>query len=329
MPSSPGVRYTLRKGSPKKMDNSNNVNALLNTAKECGCDVALNEPLSAHTTFKIGGCCTAMININSAQSLKNLIDIARQQSLRYFVLGKGSNVLFDDKGFDGVIFHIGTGFDELELVGERTVRVQAGCSLMKLCRFALDNSLTGLEFAYGIPGTVGGGVFMNAGAYGGEIKDVLKSCTVVTAEGEIKELEASQLELSYRHSALMQSGDVVCEAVFELEKGDKNDIENKMNELMGRRKEKQPLDYPNAGSTFKRPEGFFAGKLIQDCGLRGFTVGGAKVSDKHCGFVINENNATSSDVVSLIEQVQKIVQKETGQFLECEVRIVPYKVEKR
>ena len=307
------------------MDSSNNMEALLNAAKECGCDYVLNEPLSAHTTFKIGGCCKAMININSAQSLKKLMDIAREYSLRYYVLGKGSNVLFDDKGFDGVILHIGSVFDKIRLVGDNTVRVQAGCSMMKLCRFALENSLTGLEFAYGIPGTVGGGVFMNAGAYGGEIKDVLKSCTVVTGKGEIKELDASQLELSYRHSALMESGDVVCEAVFELQKGDRDLIETKMSDLMGRRKDKQPLDYPNAGSTFKRPEGFFAGKLIQDCGLRGFAVGGAMVSEKHCGFVINKNNATSADVVSLIKQVQNIVQKETGQFLECEVRIIPYK----
>ena len=304
------------------MDSSNNMEALLNAAKECGCDYVLNEPLSAHTTFKIGGCCKAMININSAQSLKKLMDIAREYSLRYYVLGKGSNVLFDDKGFDGVILHIGSGFDRIRLVGDNTVRVQAGCSMMKLCRFALENSLTGLEFAYGIPGTVGGGVFMNAGAYGGEIKDVLKSCTVVTGKGEIKELDASQLELSYRHSALMESGDVVCEAVFELQKGDRDLIETKMNDLMGRRKDKQPLDYPSSGSTFKRPEGHFAAKLIEDAGLKGYRVGGAMVSPKHSGFVINYDNATAEDVLKLIDDVRDTVNDKFGVLLEPEVKII-------
>ena len=300
------------------------IEKLLDAARECGCEILLNEPLEAHTTFKIGGPCDAMVEVNSAESLKRLVELGRAEKVRTYILGKGSNVLFDDRGFKGVVLHIEQGLSEAEVVDGAVIRAQAGCSLMKLCRLALENSLTGLEFAYGIPGTVGGAVFMNAGAYGGEIKDIIKSCTVITCDGEIKELSAEELELSYRHSVLQENGGVVCEAVFELEKGDKAEIEEKMNELIGRRRDKQPLEFPNAGSTFKRPEGFFAGKLIQDCGLRGFTVGGAKVSDKHCGFVINSGNATSADVRSLIEQVQKIVQKETGQFLECEVRIVGY-----
>ena len=168
---------------------------------------------------------------------------------------------------------------------------------------------------------------MNAGAYGGEIKDVIKSASVVNTRGELEKLTNAQLDLSYRHSSIMQTGGVVCDAVFELQKGDRAQIESKMNELMGRRRDKQPIEFPSAGSTFKRPEGFFAGKLIQDSGLRGFTVGGAQVSEKHCGFVINKGGATSRDVVTLIKQVQKIVQKKTGQFLECEVRIIPFKQE--
>ena len=300
---------------------------LFDTARSCGCEILMNEPLCGHTTFKIGGNCTALIEVNSTESLRKLLDAARADSVRTFVLGKGSNVLFADEGFDGVVLHIASEMSEVRLLGETSVFAQAGCSMMKLCRFALENSLTGLEFAYGIPGTVGGAVFMNAGAYGGEIKDVIKSASVVNTRGELEKLTNAQLDLSYRHSSIMQTGGIVCDAVFELQKGDRAQIESKMNELMGRRRDKQPIEFPSAGSTFKRPEGYFAGKLIQDSGLRGFTVGGAQVSEKHCGFVINKGGATSRDVVSLIEQVQKIVQEKTGQFLECEVRIIPFKQE--
>lgn len=310
------------------MDNSPmKTQRLFDTARSCGCEILMNEPLCGHTTFKIGGNCTALIEVNSTESLRKLLDAARADSVRTFVLGKGSNVLFADEGFDGVVLHIASEMSEVRLLGETSVFAQAGCSMMKLCRFALENSLTGLEFSYGIPGTVGGAVFMNAGAYGGEIKDVIKSASVVNTRGELEKLTNAQLDLSYRHSSIMQTGGIVCDAVFELQKGDRAQIESKMNELMGRRRDKQPIEFPSAGSTFKRPEGFFAGKLIQDSGLRGFTVGGAQVSEKHCGFVINTGNATSDDVKSLIQQVQKIVQEKTGQFLECEVRIIPFKEE--
>lgn len=299
------------------------IEKLIDTANKYGCEILMNEPLSGHTTFKLGGPCTAMINIRSTDSLSELLKIAKSEKIRTYILGKGSNVLFDDRGFNGVVMHIGNEMSEITL-DDNTITAQAGCSLMKLCRFAAEHSLSGLEFAYGIPGTVGGAVFMDAGAYGGEIKDIIKSCKVVEPDGEIRTLTAQQLNMSYRYSSVQNTGEIVCEATFELRKGRKDHIEDKMLELMGKRREKQPLEYPNAGSTFKRPEGFFAGKLIQDCGLRGFAVGGAKVSEKHCGFVINADNATSADVVSLIEQVQKIVLEKTGQFLECEVRIVPY-----
>jgi len=301
-----------------------NTEKLFETARVCGCEILMNEPLAAHTTFKIGGKCIALIEVNSAQSLRRLLDAAREDRVRTYVLGKGSNVLFDDKGFNGVVLHIASAMSEVKLLGETTIHAQAGCSLMKLSRFALDNALTGLEFAYGIPGTVGGAVFMNAGAYDGEIKDIFKGCTAVNVRGEVEKLSADKLDFSYRYSNLQKTGSIVCDAVFELKKGDRSQIEAKMNELMGRRKDKQPLEFPNAGSTFKRPEGYFAGKLIQDSGLRGFTVGGAQVSEKHCGFVINKGGATAQDVKSLIEQVQKIVLEKTGQHLECEVRIVPF-----
>ena len=305
-----------------------NTQRLFETAESCGCEILMNEPLSGHTTFKLGGPCTAMINVNSTDSLSRLLICAREDGVRTFVLGKGSNVLFDDRGFNGVVLHIGSQMSDITLNDDNTVTAQAGCSLMKLCRFAAENSLSGLEFAYGIPGTVGGAVYMDAGAYGGEIKDVIVSCVVVDTQGNMRTMTAAELDMSYRYSSLQKSGDIVCEATFGLQKGRRDHIEDKMAELMGRRRDKQPLEFPNAGSTFKRPEGFFAGKLIQDSGLRGFSVGGAKVSEKHCGFVINADNATSADVKALIEQVRKIVLEKTGQSLECEVRIVPYEEER-
>ena len=204
---------------------------------------------------------------------------------------------------------------------------QAGAAMSRLCRVALDNGLSGLEFAYGIPGTVGGGIYMNAGAYGGEMKDVLVSVTAMDRNGELHTYTPAQLELTYRRSRFSHTDEIIVSGDFELAHGDKAEIEAKMNELMARRKDKQPLEYPNAGSTFKRPEGQFAGKLIQDCGLRGATVGGAQVSEKHCGFVINKGGATSADIKELIAQIQKTVYEKTGFYLECEVRIIPYKAD--
>lgn len=199
--------------------------------------------------------------------------------------------------------------------------------MSRLCRVALDNGLSGLEFAYGIPGTVGGGIYMNAGAYGGEMKDVLVSVTAMDRNGELHTYTPAQLELTYRRSRFSHTDEIIVSGDFKLAHGDKAEIEAKMNELMARRKDKQPLEYPNAGSTFKRPEGQFAGKLIQDCGLRGATVGGAQVSEKHCGFVINKGGATSADIKELIAHIQKTVYEKTGFYLECEVRIIPYKAD--
>lgn len=294
-------------------------------AEENGCKVYPNKMLKDYTTFKIGGKCAAVIDINSQESLAILLKSCTENEISYLVIGKGSNMLCDDAGFNGVVFHIGSDFSSIKLLDECTIIVEAGCSLMKLCKFALENSLTGLEFAYGIPGTVGGAIYMNAGAYDGEIKNVLESVECVDTYGNIFKLSADKLDLSYRHSVFHNNDCVVTKGIFRLNKGDKKVISEKMADLMQRRKNKQPLEYPNAGSTFKRPAGQFAGKLIQDCGLKGFSIGGAMVSEKHSGFVINYNNATYEDVIALIKQVQNTVKEKTGYWLECEVRIIPYK----
>ncbi|MGN0622713.1 MAG: UDP-N-acetylmuramate dehydrogenase [Oscillospiraceae bacterium] len=303
-----------------------NIDKIISLAQELGCKVRLNEPLSCHSTFKTGGCCAAFIDICSDKALTSLANAAEKLGVRFLVVGNGSNLLFDDKGFDGVIFHIGNDLSEIKLIDDTTIRVGAGAQLSKLCLFALENSLTGLEFAYGIPGTVGGAVFMNAGAYGGEIKDVIVSAEAVCS-GNLWHFDADDMELSYRHSVFQSREAYITSAVFKLAKGNKEDIKSKMNELMGRRKDKQPIEYPSAGSTFKRPEGYFAGKLIQDSGLRGTAVGGAQVSEKHCGFIINKGRASSSDIKSLIKKVQDKVYEDTGVTLECEVRIIPYSEE--
>lgn len=301
-----------------------NTEQLCELAEKLGCTIYRNKRLKDLTTFKVGGECPAVIEINSETALAQLIKFSSDNKLRTMVIGKGSNMLCDDKGFDGAVFLMGGGFSEVKLVDEKTVEAEAGCPLIKLCLFVLEHSLSGLEFAYGIPGTVGGAVFMNAGAYGGEIKDVIISAQAVDTNGSISEYPIDKMELGYRTSIFQQSGSVITKAVFRLHKAEKSAIEARMNELMSRRREKQPLEYPNAGSTFKRPEGQFAGKLIQDCGLKGLRIGGAEVSEKHSGFVINTGCATSEDIKQLIEKVQKTVLEKTGYFLECEVRIIPY-----
>ncbi len=295
--------------------------------KKLGCGVCENEPLSAHTTFRTGGPCTCMIMPKSAEDLSQLVKFAAENGVRTLVMGKGSNMLCADEGFDGAVLLIGSDFSEITMLDDCTIRAQAGAAMSRLCRVALDNGLRGLEFAYGIPGTVGGGIYMNAGAYGGEMKDVLVSVTAMDRNGELHTYTPAQLELTYRRSRFSHTDEIIVSGDFKLAHGDKAEIEAKMNELMARRKDKQPLEYPNAGSTFKRPEGQFAGKLIQDCGLRGATVGGAQVSEKHCGFVINKGGATSADIKELIAHIQKTVYEKTGFHLECEVRIIPYKAD--
>ena len=301
------------------------ISKLCEIAVDLGCEVKYNEPLSLHTTFRVGGNCRAFIELASDIAVIELIRAANDMGVRYFVLGNGTNVLFDDRGYNGVIFHIGNLMSKIELHEENNVRASAGAGLNRLCTFALDNSLAGLEFAYGIPGSVGGAVFMNAGAYGGEIKDVIKSVEVVDCkDGKPYIFKVGELDMSYRQTSFMKNGMIVLGGVFELKKGSRAEIKARMDELMSRRKDKQPLEYPSAGSTFKRPEGKFAGKLIQDSGLRGYTVGGAQVSEKHCGFIINRGGATSKDILSLISHIQDTVLEKMGSYLECEVRYIPY-----
>ena len=296
---------------------------MITLALKYGCEVREREPLSAHCTFRVGGDCDVFIEVSSAEALKELVCLAYEQNVRYFVLGNGSNVLFSDEGYEGVILHIGQKMNKIGLLDGGRVYAEAGASLSRVCTFALENSLTGLEFAYGIPGYVGGAVFMNAGAYGGEIKDVFVSADIITEDGEQLTLDLSDMEMSYRYSKLMINGSIVTSAVFKLQSGDKAQIKAKMDELMGKRKAKQPIEYPSAGSTFKRPEGYYAGALIEQSGLRGYSVGGACVSQKHCGFVINKGGATARDIRTLIKDVQRIVQEKQGVSMEPEVRYIP------
>ena len=225
---------------------------------------------------------------------------------------KGSNLLVSDEGIDACVIMLGKGFDDVRLIDETTVFAEAGAQLIKLCTFALDNGLTGLEFAYGIPGSCGGAAFMNAGAYGGEMKNVLYKCDHIDPYGEKGSLSGEELKLSYRHSAYYDNGCIVTGLYLKLQKGSKDEISAKMKELLKRRKDKQPLEYPSAGSTFKRPEGYFAGALIEECNLKGCTVGGAQVSEKHAGFVINRGGATCKDVLELCKKVSDTVLGEKG-----------------
>lgn len=286
------------------------------------CTYLLDEQLSRHTTFRVGGSCSIMIFINGDEALKEILSFCTMQSIDTLILGNGSNVLCSDNGFDGAVIVIGRDYQQIKLIGETEIEVQSGCTLTQLCNFALEHSLTGLEFAYGIPGTVGGAVYMNAGAYDGDISQVIISADAADRDGKLKSFTADEMGLGYRKSVFQKTDAVITKARFRLEHGDKLSIKAKMDDLMSRRKDKQPLEYPSAGSTFKRPEGTFAGKLIDDCGLRGYSVGGAQVSEKHCGFVINKNNATFNDIITLIKDVQSIVKEKTGYYLECEVRII-------
>lgn len=281
-----------------------------------------NEPLAGHCTFKIGGPAAVYVQPVTDEQIRQTVDLCKKLSQRYYLLGNGSNVLFSDNGYDGVVIDLSCGEKAVEVTEDGRVIAAAGAQLSRVCLAALDASLTGLEFAYGIPGTVGGAVYMNAGAYGGEIVEVLKSVRVLTHDGLIETRNASQLDLSYRHSIFEQTGECVLSAEFQLMSGDAAEIRSKMDDLMGRRRDKQPLDKPNAGSTFKRPVGAFAGALIDQCGLRGYQVGGAAISEKHCGFVVNLGGATCADVLELCAQVADIVKEKTGYTLEKEIRVI-------
>lgn len=280
------------------------------------------EPMSKHTTFRIGGPADIFVQPADVDELWNVIHLAREEKVPFFIVGNGSNLLVSDEGFRGMILHTG-GLRNISVEGE-VIYAQAGALLSSVARQALEHGLTGMEFAAGIPGTLGGAVCMNAGAYGGEMKDILMDVEVLTRDGERLVLSVEELKLSYRHSVIFEKDYAVVAAHIRLSRGDKTQIRNRMNELAEARKAKQPLEYPSAGSTFKRPEGYFAGKLIQDTGLKGYTVGGAQVSEKHSGFVINRGNATAEEVRFLIRQVQKKVKQQFDVEMEPEVRMLGF-----
>lgn len=284
--------------------------------------ILLDEPLSRHTTFRVGGPCDIFVSINNEKEAEALIRLLSMNDTPYFIIGNGSNLLVSDDGFRGVVIELGKNFSEVTIDGER-ITVSAGALLVKVANEAYKAELTGLEFASGIPGTIGGGIYMNAGAYGGELKDVVKYVTVLNMKtGEISDKTSEEMRFSYRHSLAKEEPLLVLKVVLELKKGNANLIKSRMDELKEQRTTKQPLEYPSAGSTFKRPEGYFAGKLIEDAGLKGYTVGGAQVSTKHSGFVINTGNATASDIFTLISDVQKTVEEKFGVFLETEVCVL-------
>ncbi len=282
--------------------------------------VLRDEPLQKHTSFRIGGPARYLVE-PGPESLPKLMAFCSEQNIPTLIIGKGSNLLCGDKGFPGVVIKIGRPMSALVVDGCQ-IKAGAGAPLSKVAAAAAENALSGFAFAAGIPGTMGGALVMNAGAYGGEMKDVLVSATVLTKEGEIKTLPAEELDLSYRHSVIPQKGYIVLEVTLQLAQGDREEIYNEMERLKQQRMEKQPLEYPSAGSTFKRPEGYFAGKLIEDAGLKGFSIGGAQVSEKHAGFVINKGNATAADVHTLMEAVQEAVRVIYGVELEPEVKFV-------
>ena len=285
--------------------------------------VLTEEPMSRHTSFQIGGPADLFVQPATGEEVREAIRLAKKVQVPFFVVGNGSNLLVSDDGFRGMILQIGRNLQEITVEGNE-IHAEAGALLSRVARTALEHGLTGMEFAAGIPGSLGGAVAMNAGAYGGEMKDILTEVEVLTPEGERKVLTLEELELAYRHSCIFEKNYIVLSAHLHLGEGDKDAIRNRMDELARARREKQPLEFPSAGSTFKRPEGYFAGKLIQDAGLKGYTVGGAQVSEKHSGFVVNCGGATAEEVLFLIRQVQKKVKDQFGVTMEPEVRMVGF-----
>ncbi len=281
--------------------------------------VKRDEPMKKHTTFRIGGPADIFITPEDESQFLAAVRLCRQEGMPYYILGNGSNLLVSDSGYRGAVIETEKALSRLEADGE-TLKAGAGILLSVLAKEALRLSLTGLESASGIPGTLGGGVVMNAGAYGFELKDVLESVRLLDREGNVRTVPAGELKLGYRYSMIPETGSIVLEAALRLKKGDPEAIRARMEELAAQRKSKQPLEYPSAGSTFKRPEGYFAGKLIDDAGLRGFQVGGAQVSEKHCGFVINRGDATAEDVMELCRQVQEKVFQKFGVRMDMEIR---------
>lgn len=288
-------------------------------AKSLGCTAQRCVPMSLHTTFKIGGDARLYVEAENTNQLSQIINFCNSEEIKYMILGKGSNILVSDKGLEIVVIKLTGDFKKIQRLDDTTVYCGAGMSLAGLCREAENNCLSGLEFAWGIPGSVGGAVFMNAGAYGGEMKNVLYSVTHIDKNGKIGTFKAEQLELDYRHSVYKENGYAIIGATFKLNLDNRNSIRNRMDDFMQRRKDKQPLEYPSAGSVFKRPQGNYAGTLIEKCGLKGKSVGGAQVSEKHAGFIINTGTSTAQDVLDLIKLIQNTVKEKTGYDLEREI----------
>lgn len=296
------------------------MNTFYDSVKNRGIEILKDEPLKNHTTFKIGGNAKYFVIPENADEIVFSLKEAGKLGLRTLVIGNGSNLLISDNGFDGAVIYIGEKMSNIEFLDETTIKAQAGALLVRVCRETLNASLSGMERLYGIPGSVGGCLYMNAGAYGSEMKDVVVCAEYIDENGNICTAANEEMLLSYRHSAFSGTKNVITSVTFKLEKSDKESIKATMDEYMQKRKDKQPLEYPSAGSVFKRPEGYFAGALIEQCGLKGKKVGGAQVSEKHAGFIINAGGATQSDVSELIRLCQKTVLEETGVSLEAEIR---------
>ncbi|MBO5260855.1 MAG: UDP-N-acetylmuramate dehydrogenase [Coprococcus sp.] len=284
-------------------------------------NVLMDEQMKCHTTFRVGGPADFFVKPQNERQLAGVIRYLDEYKIPFFILGNGSNLLVSDSGYRGVIIDLSEGFDDISVSGN-FIFTQAGAMLSRVSAFARDNSLTGMEFASGIPGSIGGAVFMNAGAYGGEMKDIVDTVTVMDYSGNIFVLKNSDMDFGYRHSVVEEKKLIVLSTVLRLSKGDRSVITGRMKELGESRISKQPLEYPSAGSTFKRPEGYFAGKLIMDAGLRGKSIGGAQVAEKHCGFIINKGGATAKDIAQLIRYVQNEVKCMFGVSIEPEVRFL-------
>ena len=298
------------------------IDELISVCEKYQCRYKLDEPLKNHTTFKIGGACKIAVFLNCEGCAVDIINYCRNNKIKFAVIGNGSNVIAEDKGFDGAVLILGNDFSNINFIRDEVVECEAGLLLSRLCAVMMHEGLSGLEFAYGIPGTVGGALYMNAGAYGGEIADIVTSADYIDSDGMVKTIMKENMDLSYRHSAFMDSGRIIIRVRLKLHKGEIPEIEQKMEQLITRRREKQPLNFPSAGSTFKRPDGAYASALIEQCGLKGLSVGDAQVSEKHSGFVINKGNATCEDIINLVNKVKEKVRSDTGYELELEPEIL-------
>lgn len=297
------------------------INAVSAALGGLGIENTINEPMRLHTSFRIGGSADIFAKVTSREQLFALLAFAKENDIPLMLVGNGSNLLVSDNGIGGIVARLEGEFIEITPLDGGLLRAGAGASLSAFCKAALDNSLSGMEFAYGIPGSVGGAAFMNAGAYGGEMKDIIVSCEYITRGGESGELSGEECDFVYRGSIFQREPYIVTAVTVRLQPGDPTAIKAAMDDVMGRRKAKQPLELPSAGSVFKRPEGHFAGGLIEQCGLKGRCVGGAQVSKKHAGFIVNRGEATCSDVLGLVKLIQDTVLAETGVELECEIRM--------